>query len=770
MPRPIVYTVSTAEDLRAAIDQVTSNHNGIINIENDINLSELSESWIPIAEAIEAQNPGSIVIHGNGHVVGSELYPLTASLIYQAADIEIDNLNLYSYYYYDDLAQLLSSDASYFGLLICVASRCKIHNCTVKGKVLNSPADSTGGLVGKLSDGEIVGCINELDITAGNGMVPYGFQRVGGIVGDAINSIIDSCINNGNLISDDVVGGIVSICSSCIVRNCVNSGTICDVDDEDSVIGGIVGSVIEGDPSMGDVHDTIISDNINKGIIGACTLSNAETAGGIVGTIEEDDNVGSKYYIINNMNICSVKGKMFVGGIIGNTMSFENNHEAYLYVRYNDNLGNVYGNATGEEIYDFYNDKSYVGNTGIGGIIGANSMNALIEYNRVCAYKIEQKYSKDIFQYYPPRNQAMFVGGVVGVLSDKGDYDEAKSDATVRYNYARVGELISEFAARRIVGGICSRGQNKLENNYADAATRLTADNRNGYCYKNTGSSSEIYSGETIDCSDPDYGADNLNGENLDPAIHNPPVGDSFNECLRGVYTGCRNAAAGRRASSVAQYAAAAVVSNIACLETRLRDILDIGATMMQRGLAGNPSADDLASLNAEVTEIIDSAGAMETSLVDRLCSTTDYLTKLVEVCGCNGDDSFLTCATLYAATENSRQPAQMVKYRLINESTGEVTSNLITDQTGKLELMLAPGSEYTLEMMDDGEWIPETRHIKVDVDGSFTVDGQRECCKGTCTMIVHRPDYIGAEPACATVSRFGPVCKKSRRAPLDAI
>ncbi|MCL2040103.1 MAG: hypothetical protein FWG85_06710 [Bacteroidetes bacterium] len=122
---------------------------------------------------------------------------------------------------------------------------------------------------------KINGCINNAAIKSFN--LDYG---AGGIIFNNVNTI-SSCINNGDITGVNIVGGIAGQNDGTII-NCINTGKIIATNSGSNT------SIVTGDTTP------------NNGV------------GGIVACV-----VNSSQNILNCVNIGSVVGQGFVGGIVG---------------------------------------------------------------------------------------------------------------------------------------------------------------------------------------------------------------------------------------------------------------------------------------------------------------------------------------------------------------------------------------------------------------------------------------------------------------------
>ena len=177
-------------------------------------------------------------------------------------------------------------------------------------------------------------------------------------------SVLDSYMRG-----KDCIGGICGICGSYdggTIQNCYSAATVCG----DSYIGGICGRS-EG--------DSIIENCYNTGYVYGATRSIGGICGDNSATLQGCYNVGN------------VKGKFYVGGIVGESFGSGNT----IWIKDCYNRGNVIGDTKdigGICGYDYcslvencYSQATVSGNTNVGGICGngykADFQNAYYDSN-----------------------------------------------------------------------------------------------------------------------------------------------------------------------------------------------------------------------------------------------------------------------------------------------------------------------------------------------------------------------------------------------------
>ncbi len=171
-----------------------------------------------------------------------------------------------------------------------------VKNVTVTGRV-NAGGDTkancvSAGVVAYISNGTVLNCINDADVSIVNG---------GGVVGNAANSCISDCVNNGSISGNGEcnVGGIVCSADTSKLIRCINNGYVWQ---QNEVAGGIAAISMYGTEITECINSgTVVSNNKIAGIVarahGGATISDCYN----IGTIRQ-----------NNRNA----GGQGVGGIV----------------------------------------------------------------------------------------------------------------------------------------------------------------------------------------------------------------------------------------------------------------------------------------------------------------------------------------------------------------------------------------------------------------------------------------------------------------------
>ena len=209
-------------------------------------------------------------------------------------------------------ANIVNENASEnrFGIFGVTGRGSVVKNLTIAGNI-TSASEYTGGLAGLLY-GDAYNCHNTAAVS--------GKHRVGGLVGKAYSTTIDSCTNSGVIsASGQYVGGIAAVItketsySAFVISNCINKeeAVLTSSYTGSARIGGIVGWAELGG---------VISNCVNNANI---TLESCERIGGIAGSVKVSTNGTVKIEnCINNGNLSASKNVAgMVAAIDGNQTS-----------------------------------------------------------------------------------------------------------------------------------------------------------------------------------------------------------------------------------------------------------------------------------------------------------------------------------------------------------------------------------------------------------------------------------------------------------------
>ena len=213
------------------------------------------------------------------------------------------------------------------GELTGTLNRVNVVSGTVSGKT-----SYVGGIVGKMSNGTMSGCVNGATVK-GEGNDTEGGTS-GGVVGWYAGGSISDCENKGAVSNNRYAGGVMGYATAIGFSTLTNRGTV----DGGNYTGGVIGSLVYG----GNI--TIGSVLSNYGAV-----KGADYVGGIVGYFY-DKTASSNYNLTVNrlFNGGTVQGNNYVGGIFGYIYAEDNkSYSSYVITLTARDLTNE-GNVTGE--------------------------------------------------------------------------------------------------------------------------------------------------------------------------------------------------------------------------------------------------------------------------------------------------------------------------------------------------------------------------------------------------------------------------------------
>ena len=195
------------------------------------------------------------------------------------------------------------------GITALADENSKINNCTNNGTIKCYQVQEVSWLIGKgdlgvaggiagllYNNSKIEGCKNNGEVTGDTGSILPNGVAIGGIVGWSYNSNIEKC-NNKSLIHFNNTSNITR---------------------DEAAIGGIVGGLISS--NINQCYNTATVTSKYNSNYGRCNV------GGIAGCMVDAS-------IINVYNTGSIAGKLWVGGIVGQTARYKSTN--YIYNCYN---------------------------------------------------------------------------------------------------------------------------------------------------------------------------------------------------------------------------------------------------------------------------------------------------------------------------------------------------------------------------------------------------------------------------------------------------
>ena len=232
-----VYLIESFEDLEAfsrMVSEKTSPFSGRVYLTQDI---EAERPFVPIGSP---EHMFSGEFDGNGHEISGLRIRGTGEFSglfgYVGIGGTVKNLTLTGAFVSGE--RYTGGIAGYTAgtIMDCMVSDSRVH-----GKSLNEYGAATGGIVG-LTCGKIVGCVNLNTKVSGR-------RNVGGVVGSLCASVMEGCLNTGNVFSwergDALVGGVVGgVQTGGEVVRCIAAGNV--YAPEASWAGGVAGGLLSG--------------------------------------------------------------------------------------------------------------------------------------------------------------------------------------------------------------------------------------------------------------------------------------------------------------------------------------------------------------------------------------------------------------------------------------------------------------------------------------------------------------------------------------------
>ena len=228
-PQTPTFTVSTAEQLQAAMTPTVSNDKLIVNLASDVELAA-GETWTPLNLEAYSGNVLKVVINGNGHTIKGLNAPLIGKAFFGNTSVEINDLTLTN-------CNIVGT-TDYVGAFAAYADNCAsvtLSNCHLKDSVINGAASKyTGGLLGYCSSPvtaencSVVGCT----ITGAESVGAVAAMFSSNVIGTT-TTVSNVTVKDNTLVSNKSgsyrVGAIVGTTNieNVILENIVASGNTC---------------------------------------------------------------------------------------------------------------------------------------------------------------------------------------------------------------------------------------------------------------------------------------------------------------------------------------------------------------------------------------------------------------------------------------------------------------------------------------------------------------------------------------------------------------
>lgn len=408
-----IYYVSDAEDFL----DIKNHPSGEIIFVNDIDMSGINYTPFEFGGTID----------GNGHTISNLSITTTntnAGIFTvnkgKIQDLLIKNITINS----------LNEKTSYIGALAGVSSG-SIIDVSVGGTI-NSEMGVVGGVVGKMTGKDFVGCSSNLIINSGND----GSSYVGGLVGRMENCRAAFCINNSTINAPSTsVGGLIGSIINSNVEDCYNYGKVTATGSE---VGGLIGNangvkmircqnkgVITGCNSVGGLIGVLNNSNVDN-LTNLGEVNGYDDVGGIIGKLISSEYGQRKIETLTNEgNIISVGSN--VGGIVGNldfdgsTFIFDNLINKGNIEASGSQVGGIIGRIKGfigfndedvrlNKITNCTNEGNITGSSNVGGLSGYIHLSASNPYGRHPGIKIEMDTINNTGNILGENN----VGGLIG--------------------------------------------------------------------------------------------------------------------------------------------------------------------------------------------------------------------------------------------------------------------------------------------------------------------------------------------------------------------
>ncbi|MDD4210723.1 MAG: T9SS type A sorting domain-containing protein [Bacteroidales bacterium] len=348
-----LFQLTTAEQLAGLavmVNHGNSFQGKTIELMNDVDLGGALDTplnWMPIGCCIRTDT-GTIYTNFSG--------------IFNGNNKSIMNVYLYSNIVY----------TFEFGLFGSIDSAC-LHNILIKNVVFdifNSNYIRCGSLIGNMSNSSIYHCNVESNL-----YFDFSFMCIGGIVGEATQSVISNSCFYGKIEGDTMqyVGGILGYSLTTMISNCY---VIADISGN-SVIGGLIGCSV-----WSTVH--------NNFFIGKAKGINTYL-GGLIASSQED--TVENNFVITSVNRCEKESQSptFAGGIIGfgSDDRLINNYIVGGIVEDIYSCGGIVGGASCELINCYaatYISENGSMNGNIAGLLNNSTINTTFMDNNIGAF------------------------------------------------------------------------------------------------------------------------------------------------------------------------------------------------------------------------------------------------------------------------------------------------------------------------------------------------------------------------------------------------
>lgn len=227
------------------------------------------------------------------------------------------------------------------GALTGLSNNTTFRNIDLDNISVTGNEENIGGLVGQDDAGSN---FNKIAVSGNIRKTgDFWMNRLGGLIGLAVNSIIDSCSVTGNIVSEEGgydTGGLIGLSNECIVDRCF---TDCYITSGGSRVGGLIGHCY---PTTSDISNCYTKGEVESG----------GSNGGLIGVLE-----GS---VTNCYAACVMENSssLYRGGLIGSSQLPYSIENSYWDTEIAGISGNSFGTPrTSDDMTYPYTDSTYVG-------------------------------------------------------------------------------------------------------------------------------------------------------------------------------------------------------------------------------------------------------------------------------------------------------------------------------------------------------------------------------------------------------------------------
>lgn len=400
-------------------NQIVNNLSGHYRLMNDLDFNKLKQ--LPIGTK---DKPFTGVFDGNGFSISNYEIERNESTTHIGLFGHAKNATFRNLYIRDTAIEFVSdiNEKLFGGILLGQGESVRLENIQITSSVsisINPLFKSTvGGIVGELTGSSVKP--SYLTVISNEGSVS-GKGEVGGIVGSANYTELESVKNTGTITSDNSAGGIVGYLYRGKLNQAENAGEIQSTSRGGGGVGSASYSVIENVINHGFIRSNgswgdfggIIGHMINTTLSSAKNVGGFETRGNLtyVGGLVGEAGQGSVIRRGANQSAIEVQG--YVGGIVGTasqTLVEQTYNEGNLSATTSAGISSSISNVV---IRDSFNWGKINGQVTAGGIVAYAYQNSKIETSYNSGY-VKAYTSGALAGYY---NGTMF--GAYGITQSK---------------------------------------------------------------------------------------------------------------------------------------------------------------------------------------------------------------------------------------------------------------------------------------------------------------------------------------------------------------